>query len=62
MIQTKFNTLYICEIKFLKETVGSSIIDEVQKKINALKHPKGYSFHLALIFLSIIDFSKHLED
>ena len=76
MIQTKFNTLYVCEIKFLKDTVGSSVIDEVQKKIDALKHPKGYSCRPVLIhvngvtqdvidsdyFVSIIDFSRHLED
>lgn len=75
MIQTKFSTLYICEIKFSKNVVDSSIVNEVQKKIDSLKHPKGYSCRPVLIhvngitedviendyFVSIIDFSKFLE-
>jgi len=76
LIQTKFNTLYICEIKFSKNLVDSSVIDEVQKKIDALKYAKGYSCRPVLIhvngvtddvvdsdfFASIIDFSNGLED
>ncbi len=76
MIQTKFSTLYICEIKFSKNAVNSSVINEVQKKISSLKYPKGYSCRPVLIhvngvtediinsdyFVSIIDFSKYLED
>ena len=75
MIQTKFCTLFICEIKFSKNAVDSSVIDEVQKKIDTLQYPKGYSCRPVLIhvngvtadlidsdyFVSIIDFSKFLE-
>jgi AAA+ ATPase superfamily predicted ATPase len=75
MIQTKFGTLYVCEIKFSKNAIDVSVIDEVQKKIAALKYPRGYSFRPVLIhvngvtedvvdrdyFSSIIDFSKFLE-
>lgn len=76
MIQTKFNTLYICEIKFSKNAIDVSVINEVQKKIDALVYPKGYSCRPVLIhvngvtedvvdsdyFAAIIDFSAFLED
>ena len=76
LIQTKFNTLYICEIKFSKNLVDFSVIGEVQKKIDAIQYPKGYSLRPVLIhvngvtddvtdsdfFASIIDFSSGLED
>jgi AAA+ ATPase superfamily predicted ATPase len=52
MIQTKFNTLYICEIKFSKNEIDSSIIQEVQKKIDALKFPKGFSYRPILIHVN----------
>jgi uncharacterized protein len=32
LIQTKFNTLYVCEIKFSKNIVESAVINDVQKK------------------------------
>ena len=75
MIQTKHNTLYVCEIKFTKHPVGMNVIADVQKKIGALKRPKGFSCRPVLInvngvtedvldsdyFSSIIDISKFLE-
>lgn len=74
MIQTKFHTLYICEIKFSKSAVDSSVIAEVDNKINALKYPKGFSCRPVLIhvngvtdevvdsdyFAAIIDMSEFL--
>lgn len=74
MIQTKYNTLYICEIKFTKHPVGTEVITEVQKKIDNLKRPKGFSCRPVLIhvngvsedvldsdyFSSIIDVSQFL--
>jgi len=74
MIQTKFETLFICEIKFSRNLINSSIINEVQEKIDALSFPKGYSCRPVLIhvngvteeveekdyFAAIIDFSKFL--
>ena len=70
------DTPNISEIKFSKNLVDSSVIDEVQKKIDALKYAKGYSCRPVLIhvngvtddvvdsdfFASIIDFSNGLED
>ena len=75
MIQTRSNSLYICEIKFSKNVITPKVIDEVQRKINRLKHPKGYSYRPVLIhvngvtketidrdyFFNIIDFSALLE-
>ncbi|EKD92147.1 MAG: hypothetical protein ACD_29C00156G0001 [uncultured bacterium] len=75
MIQTKFNTLYICEIKFSKNAVDSSVINEIQKKIDSLSYPKGYSCRPVLIhvngvtqdvaesdyFTVLIDFSDYLN-
>lgn len=75
MIQTKFSSLYICEFKFLKREVDSSIIPEVQKKIESIKFPKGFSIRPVLIhvngvhedvmdsdyFSEIIDMSKFLD-
>lgn len=75
MIQTKYNTLYLCEIKFSKNEIGPKIISEMQEKISRLKIPKGFSYRPVLIhvngvsefveekqyFTSIIDFSRFLE-
>ncbi len=75
LIQTKFGSLYVCEIKFSKNEINSSIIQEVQKKIDNLKRPKGYSCRPVLIhvngvtdhlleedyFASIVDFSGFLS-
>jgi len=52
MIQTTFGTLYVCEIKFSKNRVGVSVIDEVQEKINALRFPRGFSCRPVLIHVN----------
>jgi len=52
MIQTKYNCLYICEIKFSKNQLGTNIINEVQEKINRIKKPKGFSCRSVLIHVS----------
>jgi len=75
LIQTRFNTLYVCEIKFSKNRIDSSIISEMQKKIDSFFYPKGYSCRPVLIhvngvtedlidsdyFSLIIDFSEYLN-
>ncbi len=75
MIQTRFNTLYLCEIKFHKDKIGMEIIKEMQQKLKALSLPRGYSVRLVLIhvngvkdevieqeyFSHIIDFSQLLK-
>jgi predicted transcriptional regulator len=49
LILTRFQTMYLCEIKF-KKKVGTSIIAEVQKKINIFKRPKSFSIRPVLIY------------
>lgn len=75
MIQTKHNTLYLCEIKFKTSEVTGSVIEEMEKKINNLSAPKGFSIRPILIhvngvsqavkeselFAEILDFSNFLE-
>jgi uncharacterized protein len=36
LIQTKYNTLYVCEIKFSKNHINKNIIEEMEKKIQTL--------------------------
>ncbi len=52
MIQTKTNTLYVCEIKFSKTAIGSEVVHEVKKKIAAIKAPRAYSFRPVLIHVN----------
>ncbi len=74
LIQTRFHTVYVCEIKFSKHPVGMEVINEVQQKIDRLRRPKGYSCRPVLIhvngiskdviesdyFAAIIDMSEFL--
>lgn len=76
MIQTKFNSLYICEIKFSKNAISSSVISELKEKLVRLKKPKSFSLRPVLIhangvneeltdanfFSDIIDFSKIFKE
>lgn len=76
LIQTKFNTLYVCEIKFRKNKIDKDVIEECQRKIDALKVGAGYSYRPVLIhvngvqdsviesefFAAIIDFAELLEN
>lgn len=55
MIQTKFNTLYLCEIKFSKNLIGTKVINEVQQKIDRLKIPRAYSIRPVLIHVNGIE-------
>ena len=52
MIQCKFNTLYIFEIKFSKEKIKSSVIKEVKYKINRIPKFKNFSFRPVLIHVN----------
>ena len=75
LIQTRFNTLYVCEIKFFQAPIGTEIVKEMRQKTKALSFPRGYSIRPVLIhvngvkeeleelefFSQIIDFSQLLE-
>lgn len=52
MIQTQFNTLYVCEIKFHKTELGTSVIAEMKEKLAVLKVPKGFSIRPVLIHVN----------
>jgi AAA+ ATPase superfamily predicted ATPase len=76
LIQTKYNTLIVCEIKFSKNNIHSSVIAAVKEKITKLSLPRRYSCLPVLIhvngiskevadagfFYKTIDFSKFLDD
>jgi AAA+ ATPase superfamily predicted ATPase len=75
LIQTKFNTLYVCEIKFSKGPIESDVVKEVQEKIHCMTKPKNFSIRPVLIhvngvtdavvesdfFANIIDFGEFLK-
>ena len=52
LIQTKFGTLYLCEIKFSKNEQNSTIITETQEKIDRLIKPKHCSIRPVLIHVN----------
>lgn len=58
LIQTKTNSLFICEFKFKKREISSEIITQMQEKISRLKTPKGFAkvailFHLSGVAPSV---------
>jgi hypothetical protein len=75
MIQTRFNNLYVCEVKFSKNPIGPKIIKEMEEKTKRLKVPKHFSIRPVLIhvngvedsvldegyFDKVIDFGQLLE-
>lgn len=52
LIQTHFNTLYLCEIKFSKSAIGTHVIGEVQEKIRNMHLPRGFSVRPVLIHVN----------
>jgi len=76
LIQTKFDTLYVCEIKFSKQLIGIEVVEEIRQKIARLRCPKGCSIRPILIhvngvhenvidsdfFSTIIDFTRMLDE
>lgn len=48
LIQAK-GVLYICEVKFSKNPIGAQVIEEVEKKIEALAIPRNVSYRPVLI-------------
>lgn len=75
MIQTRFKTLYVFEIKFSKEAIKKSIISEVEEKISRMSLPRGIAVLPVLVhvngvmdsvldedyFHAMIDFSELLK-
>lgn len=75
MIQTRFNSLSICEIKFSKKPIRDDVILAMKNKIESLNLPKNFSYRPVLIhvngveddviasdyFANIIDFGELLS-
>ena len=51
LIQTRFNSLLLCEFKFQRRELDSSITQELQAKCDALHVPKGYGKTVALFHM-----------
>lgn len=51
LIQTKSNSLIACEIKFSRDIIKLSIVQEVKEKINRLVLPRGFSCCPVLIHI-----------
>ncbi len=52
LIQTKFNTLFVCEVKFSTKQLGKEIIEELDNKLKSLQTPKYFSAFPVLIYVS----------
>jgi hypothetical protein len=55
LIQTRFNTLYVCEIKFSKKPIDKKVIQDVEEKIKRLKAPRHFSMRPILIHVNGVD-------
>lgn len=51
LIQTKMNSLIICEFKFSKNELSSSVLNELKEKAQTLSAPKGFGKALALFHI-----------
>lgn len=49
LIQTKYNVLFVCEVKYTKKPVSTDIIQEVEEKASRLSAPKNFSKRIVLI-------------
>lgn len=75
MLQTRFQTLYVCEVKFSKYKIDKKVIEEMEEKRMRLKLPRQFSIRPILIHVNgveesvvderyfdhIIDFSQLLD-
>lgn len=52
LIQTRFNTVYVCEIKFSRFEITSDVIQEVKEKLKKLKLPRHFSYRPVLIHVN----------
>jgi len=57
LIQTKYNTLYACEIKFSRQTIGPEVIEQMREKIDRLSLPRHVAVLPVLIYAGDISAS-----
>lgn len=55
LIQTRFNCLYACEVKFRQGSIGMEVIEEMKEKMDALEMPYGFSVRPILIHVNGVD-------
>jgi hypothetical protein len=60
LIQTQYNTVYICEIRYSKNEIDTKVIEEMEEKLNRLRLPKRFSYRTVLIHVNGV--SESLED
>jgi len=60
LIQCRFNSIYVIEIKFSKNKIGAGVIKQVAQKIARLSFPKNYSYRPILIHVNGV--TQDLED
>lgn len=75
LIQTRFKTLFVCEVKFSTREIKTDVIDDMKEKLARLSVPRGFALCPVLIhvngvsdalmdtryFTEIIDFEQLLE-
>lgn len=52
MVQTRHDTVYVCEIRFCRKEIGSSILEEVKERLDRLTLPKNISKRPVLIHVN----------
>lgn len=76
LIQTRYNTLFACEVKFSRKEIDISVIDSIKEKLSNLSLPRGFACLPVLIhangvskelkesgyFFNMIDFGELLSD
>lgn len=55
LIQTRFHTLYLCEIKFSKDPISVKVVEELEIKRQRLKIPKHHSIRPVLIHVNGVE-------
>lgn len=50
LIQTKYDSLYVCEIKYTRNIIYKDVIEEVKEKIRRMTIPKHFSIRTVLIY------------
>ncbi len=55
MIQTRMNTLFVCECRFSQRSISKKIIHEIQQKIKNIAIPKNFTCVPVLIHVNGVD-------
>lgn len=55
LIQTKYDSLFVCEIKYTRNVIHTDVVAEVKEKIARLKIPRHFSVRPILIYAGSIN-------